>query len=221
MVLPLKRQGAEAAKIFGEHDGVGRVLARIHFRIDIGEQHGLARLQHDAPDTVAGRQRDAPVPVAGFAGAVHPLQRGSHERRDTHGHEVEMKAFAQVVDSALKQGVFTGKRFLAEIRCSHAGLFPLGAHYRAFSANLPCEKRIEKRKAPCYGRLEWMNSICRPIHPSVSLSPLDPAGAPIGLRMKARSPESPHANKISALSENQPSGQNYRVFPVSFAWLST
>lgn len=124
-MVAFEGQRAQAAQVFGEHDGVGRVFAWVKLGIDVGEQHGLAGLQHDAAYTMAGRQRDAPVPVACFAGAVHPLQRCADECGDAHGDEVEVKSRAKLLDGALERFVVSVKRCPVEIRSPHALPFRL------------------------------------------------------------------------------------------------
>ena len=120
-----ERQGAEAAQILGEHDGVGRVLARVELGVDVGEQHGFAGLQHDAADAVAGRQSDAPMAARRFAGAVNPAQRRADERGQPHRHEIETEAAIQVVDRVLQLANLPVKRLLAEIGTAHETPCPL------------------------------------------------------------------------------------------------
>ena len=52
MVCAFEGQSAKAAQVLGEDDGVRRVFTGVHFRVDVGEQHGFAGFQHDAADAL-------------------------------------------------------------------------------------------------------------------------------------------------------------------------
>ena len=120
-----ERQRAEAVEVFGEHDGIGRVFARVDLRVDVHEHHGLAGLDHDATDAVPRSQHVAPVALARGARAVYPLEGRADERRQPDGHEVEAVDLLELLDRVRVPFALSRKLRFGEIRSPHvAPSFP-------------------------------------------------------------------------------------------------
>ena len=119
----LQGQCAEAAQVFGEHDGVTGVFVLARVLVDIGEHHGLAAFQHDAANAVTGQKGDAGNALAGCPAEVRPFHGGADEGGKPYSHKVEAVGFGDAVGLFLIIGITSAKYRFGKVR-----LFIQSAH---------------------------------------------------------------------------------------------